>query len=69
MKATPLEKAIKAAGGESALARAIGVTRQAVHGWAKVPADRALAVERATDGRVRCYELRPDVFPKPAEAA
>jgi DNA-binding transcriptional regulator YdaS (Cro superfamily) len=52
-------------GRQSSLARAVGVDSQLVWQWARgvrqVPADRCPAIERATEGAVRCEELRPDV--------
>jgi ribosome-binding protein aMBF1 (putative translation factor) len=56
-----LRRAIQAAGGSrAALARKIGVSRQAVWRWKKIPVDRLRAVEKAT--RVPRYRLRPDIF-------
>jgi DNA-binding transcriptional regulator YdaS (Cro superfamily) len=55
-----LERAIKAAGGTAALAKAVGVTSQAVSQWKRVPASKVLRVEERTG--VSRYELRPDVF-------
>lgn len=43
------------------MARYAGVTRQAVAQWKQVPAEYCPAIERATSGRVRCEDLRPDV--------
>ena len=47
------------------LAREIAVAPAVVSQWKNgtrnVPADRCPAVERATDGAVRCEEMRPDV--------
>lgn len=51
------------------LAEALGLTNPSnpvlVYQWAngsrQVPAERCPAIERATDGAVRCEELRPDV--------
>lgn len=66
MAENAIKKAAQAAGGQSALARTIGVTPQAVHYWCasgKVPAVRVLSVERATDGEVTRHELRPDLYP------
>ena len=59
------QKAIAITGSIAALARKIGIARQAVSQWNRVPAERAYAVEQATEGVVRCHELRPDVFPAP----
>jgi DNA-binding transcriptional regulator YdaS (Cro superfamily) len=57
--------AIKAVGGGSALARAVGVTRFAVNQWrtAGVPALRVSDVSRLTG--IPLHELRPDIFPHP----
>ena len=69
-KKTPLQKAIEAAGGVCALARKLKITSQAISQWERVPAERALAVERAVNGAVTRYELRPDLYPRePAREA
>ena len=57
-----LQHAIKAAGGVSALARALGMNKQAVSAWRRCPPLRASAVEAATGGVVTRERLRPDVF-------
>lgn len=61
----PIELAAQTAGGQSALAKAIGVQQQLVWAWinrgGKPPSDRCPDIERATDGRVPCEVLRPDV--------
>lgn len=60
-----LEKACEVMGGQSALARACGVSPQAVQQWVGVgqcPAKRAAEIERATWGKVRCEQLRPDLY-------
>lgn len=64
MDKTAIQKAVKAAGGQSALARELKVTPQAVQkmcasGW--VPSGRVLAIEKATG--VPREELRPDLYP------
>jgi len=52
-------------GGLSALARAIKVTPPTVHQWISgrrpIPVVRCMDVERATNGTVRCEDLRSDV--------
>lgn len=64
---TPLERAIDAVGGISALASEIGVKSSTPSMWKKrgnVPADYCPAIEKATSKKgavVRCEELRPDV--------
>jgi DNA-binding transcriptional regulator YdaS (Cro superfamily) len=67
MGETPLEKAVRITGGQSQLARRIGgkVRQGYVWKWLRrgyAPAEHALAIERATQGAVTRYELRPDVF-------
>jgi DNA-binding transcriptional regulator YdaS (Cro superfamily) len=57
-----LAHALKAAGGISALADSLGITKQAVSGWHKCPARRVIDVEKATKGVVNRYRLRPDIF-------
>lgn len=63
-----LDKAIEVMGGDgegggAALANAIGVSAQLVSFWRKnrVPAEHCPAIERATGGKVKCEDLRPDV--------
>jgi len=48
------------------LARTLEITVQAVSNWRRCPPDRAIAIEEATNGVVKRYELRPDVFGKAA---
>ena len=63
MRDNALERAITEAGGTAALARTINVTPQAISQWDRVPAERAVAVEQATGGKVTRQELRPDLYP------
>jgi len=73
MRDSALERAITEVGGVTALARAINVTPQAISQWDRVPAERTIAVEQATRGKVTRQELRPDIFgvseSKPAPVA
>lgn len=69
---SPLERAIAAAGGQSALARAIGVQQAHVWYWlkkrdGKVPAEQVLPIEAVTG--VSRHALRPDLYPEPATPA
>jgi len=52
-------------GGQAALARALDVKPPTVNQWVKgerrVPAEQCPSIERATSGKVRCEDLRPDV--------
>lgn len=63
MRDTALERAITEAGGTAALARTINVTPQAISQWERVPAERVIAVEEATAGKVTRNDLRPDLYP------
>jgi len=59
-----LEHAIRLLGSQKALADAIGVSPKTVWAWVNrkaVPAEHCPAIERATNGAVRCEDLRPDV--------
>lgn len=67
---TPIQRAAQIAGGQSALARAIGCTPQNVQrmcAGAKVVAERVLKIEEVTG--VSRHELRPDLYPIPNQAA
>jgi DNA-binding transcriptional regulator YdaS (Cro superfamily) len=55
-------------GGQTALARACGVTQAHVWQWLRrglVPAERVLAIYQATGGRIAPFEIRPDLYPDP----
>lgn len=60
-----VKQAAKLVGGVSALARLVGVSGPAVTQWTtgfrQVPAERCPLIERATEGEIRCENLRPDV--------
>lgn len=65
-KTNAINHAVFLVGGQSSLARKIGVTPQAVQRWCKtgnVPTERVIAVEEATEGQIKRTELRPDIYP------
>ena len=67
MNRTPLIRAIDIAGGQKALADAIGTTQSQVWYWLNrakrgVPGEVAPKIEAATNGIVTCHDLRPDIF-------
>lgn len=59
-----LQIAITKVGGQAALATAIGLKQQHVWNWlnrgGSVPAEHCTAIEKAADGAVRRWDLRPD---------
>lgn len=63
-----IQLAIGHVGGVSNLARALGVTPQAVCFWRdgkrNIPAEKCSAIELATGGKTTRQELRPDDFLK-----
>ncbi|WP_245216732.1 Cro/CI family transcriptional regulator [Neoroseomonas nitratireducens] len=61
MKDPGLERALVAAGGVAALARALGITKGAVSQWRRVPADRIGAVARLTG--IAPHDLDPALPP------
>lgn len=54
--------ALEAAGGMSAVARYLRISRQAVYQWKEVPAKYVLAMEAKTG--ISRHKLRPDIFGK-----
>jgi TorA maturation chaperone TorD len=60
MRDPGLQQAINAAGGVSELARKIGIAQPSVSNWARIPAERVVAVEEITG--VNRALLRPDLF-------
>lgn len=66
-KETPIEKAVRIAGGQAALARGCETSQpriwQCIHRNQRIPADLVLPIERATCGQVTRHELRPDLYP------
>lgn len=65
----PLQTAIDHFGSKAALARALGVEPMTVRQWQvrnRVPIERAIEIERVTQGAVTREDLRPDVFTKAA---
>lgn len=68
MSTAALKKAVKLAGGQAKLARALKVKPQNVWNWLerdeKVPAEQVLPIEAATGGQVSRHELRPDLYPR-----
>jgi len=71
MSITPLQRAVELVGGQSAFARLCGVKQPSVWAWIKqsksLPAEHVLKVEAATG--ISRYDLRPDVFGEPEQAA
>jgi TorA maturation chaperone TorD len=55
-----LDEAIRAAGSITELARRIGISQPSVSNWARIPAERVLAVEAATG--ISRTTLRPDIY-------
>jgi len=56
-----LQELFRHFGSKAALARTLGVTKAAVGQWKKVPERHCPTIERATNGAIRCEDLRPDV--------
>lgn len=70
MERAAIARAIEAVGGQTALAKILGITTQAISQWKRVPPAHVLAIETATGGRVTRHEMRPDVFgPEPQRGA
>ena len=59
-----LERALAAAGNRAELARRLGLSRQAIAKWRRIPADQIIAVEAATG--IPRETLRPDLYRREA---
>ena len=61
-----IQQAVEIAGGQTALAKMVGVSQPHIWNWLnrdnKLPLERALAIERATMGKVTVAKLRPDLY-------
>lgn len=68
MSIEALEKAVAIAGGQTALAKLIGRDQGTIWAWLnttkRVPAEEVLPIEKATNGQITRYQLRPDLYPK-----
>jgi DNA-binding transcriptional regulator YdaS (Cro superfamily) len=69
MRDEALDRAIAAAGGTAKLAKALGLSSQAISQWRRCPINRTVEVERACEGVVTRAELRPDIFMSEGAAA
>jgi DNA-binding transcriptional regulator YdaS (Cro superfamily) len=58
-----IKLAVGKLGSQTLVARRIGVTRQAMAQWSRVPAEHVLEMENISG--VSRYELRPDVYGPP----
>lgn len=62
-----VDEAVRRVGSKGRVAKRLGISRQAVDQWEKVPAERVLALESISG--VSRYQLRPDIYgPGPSEA-
>lgn len=65
-----LQRAINTAGSTKKFAQSLGISEQAIGRWknkykGRVPANRVLSVFHVTG--VTPHELRPDLYPRPAD--
>ena len=71
MTVKALKRAVKIAGGQSALAKLCGVRQPHIWNWLnrdnRVPAENALSVCKAVSWQVTPHELRPDIYPNPTD--
>lgn len=61
-----VKEACDAAGGPTALGKALGVKHSTFYNWVQVPANRVLKIEEATG--ISRHRLRPDIYPEEAKA-
>lgn len=72
-KKQPLDIAVDVLGSQAELARQLGIKPPTVSQWftekRPVPPRFCLPIEEATKGAVTRYDLRPDIFGEPGQAA
>ena len=63
---SPIEVAVSFFGSQSQLARKLGVNRSTVNSWIhgrnRIPAEKAVSIEKLTNSLVTRNDLRPDLF-------
>jgi DNA-binding transcriptional regulator YdaS (Cro superfamily) len=73
MNTQALQKAVDLAGGQTALARALGLRQSTVRTWLERGSMRdprhAIKIEQATNGAVTRSDLFPDLWPPQDDAA
>lgn len=67
MREPQVQRVIDAAGGIPALAGALKIKVPSIYSWRRVPPARVIDLERITG--IPRHEIRPDLYPEPAEAA
>jgi DNA-binding transcriptional regulator YdaS (Cro superfamily) len=68
----PIDLVLSKLGGQSRLAEMLGKRQSTVAYWVKttgIPAEAAVALERATNGEIPRWVSRPDLWETPSEAA
>ena len=65
MQDPTIKLAAEKVGGGAKLARKLGLTRQAIYQWDRIPPERVLQVEEITG--VPRHQLRPDLYPEARE--
>lgn len=62
-----VQQAVSILGGQSALARVLGIRQAMVWKWcngkARVCAENVLPIARAVEHKVRAHQIRPDLYP------
>ena len=56
-------KVLTMAGNQAALARHLGIHRQAFDGWRRVPATHVIGVEEFLKKKITRSHMRPDIYP------
>jgi DNA-binding transcriptional regulator YdaS (Cro superfamily) len=67
MRHESVKRVVDAAGGPTALARALGIKMESTYSWRRIPATRVIDIEKITG--IHRSELRPDIYPPEERAA
>ena len=58
-----IPRVFKLAGSKADLARHLGLHRQALDNWERIPSKHVIGVEEFLQKKITRHEMRPDIYP------
>ena len=63
-KSKILEQIFNYYGSQTVLAKSLGIRRQAISQWTKIPVHHCLKIQEQTHTKFTTHQMRPDIFEK-----